>query len=179
MTTEILETQGMKVALSYGSIDSHLVVSGRLEAVKSARVIVQQFFSHVSRDVIAIAQNVRGSFRAIGVRVVGRKHEKVFADFFDDLAKRRLVAFAAEKFPTGFKIVTGRMADQIFGAITWIVKVVVHALDMGGNPTDTALEKGKFQILISIQQARAKHTGESGHDRKDARQDAIGKMVLE
>ena len=117
------------------------------------RVLVQQFFSHESGDVIAIAQNSCGSFRAVGVRVVGRKHEKVFADFFDNLAEGRFVAFAAEKYPAGFKIVTGRMADQIPGAIARIVKVVVHALDMGGNPTDTALEKGKFQILISIQKA--------------------------
>ena len=89
-------------------------------------------------------RKVRRSFGAVGVRIVGREHEKIFADFRDDLAEERLVAFAAEKNPAGFEIVAGRMADQILGAVTRVVKMIVHALDMGRHPADAAFEKGEL-----------------------------------
>src|SRR5574341_231024 len=71
------------------------------------------------------------------------------------------------------------MADEISRAVTRIGKVIIHALDMGGDPADAAFEEGEFQIFVAIQQPRTEYAGESGHDREYARQDPVGKVVLE
>src|ERR671919_2360752 len=57
--------------------------------------------------------------------------------------------------------------------------MIVHALDVSGHPTDTALEEGELEVLITIQQPGAKNAGQPGHDRKDARQHSVGKMMFE
>ena len=60
------------------------------------------------------------------------------------LPRKTFVAFAAEENPAGLEIVARRMAEQILGAVTWIVKMIVHAFDVGRHPADAAFEKGEF-----------------------------------
>ena len=102
------------------------------------------------------------------MRVIGRKHKQIFADFLDDAVEKRLVTFATEENPAGLQVIARRMADQVFGAIAWIFKVVVHTLHVRWYPANAAFEKGKFEIPIAIEQAGAKHACQPGHDRQNA-----------
>src|SRR4030095_11232187 len=104
------------------------------------------------RKIAAFLQEAGSPFGAVGVGIVRRKHEEILTDFFDHSAKERFVAFAAKIDPAGLEIVARRMADQIFGAVTGIFEMVVHALNMRRHPTDAALKKRKFEILVAIQQ---------------------------
>ena len=100
--------------------------------------------AHRRGDVGAILEESCGAFGAVGVGIIGGEHEKILTDFRDDLAEERLVTFAAEEHAAGLEIVTRRMAEQILGAVTWIVKMIVHAFDVGRHPADAAFEKGEL-----------------------------------
>src|SRR4029077_18740869 len=113
------------------------------------------------------------------VRVIGRVDEQILPDFFHHTTEERFISLAAEKNPARFQIIAWRVAKEISGVIPWILKMIVHTFYMSWNPTDSSFEKGKFKVLIAVQQPGTQHAGQAGHDRQYSRQHPIWKMVLE
>src|SRR3989337_104415 len=117
-------------------------VNARSKSVETSSVIFQQFCSNGCRDIVALFQVFSRSLRPVRVRIVGREHEKILANFLHDATEERFVSLATEKDPARFQIIARRMADQIPGAITGLVTMIVHPLHMGWHPADAAFEEG-------------------------------------
>src|SRR5262245_16635411 len=148
------------------------------KVVKPASIVLQQLSSNSIRDIITVLQIPRSSFGSVRVRIVGRVHEQILTYFFHHATEKRFVSITAEEDPARLQVIAGRAANEIPGVITRILKVIIHALQMGGNPTDASFQEGKLEIRVAVQKAGTEHAGEPGHDREYAGQDPIRKVVL-
>lgn len=119
--------------------------------VESAGIFFEEFASDSARDIIAVLQISCSPFGSVRVRVVGRIDEQILAYFFHYATKKRFISLTAEEDPAGFQVIAGRVANQVPRIIARILKVIIHALQMGWNPTDASFEEGKLEILIAIQ----------------------------
>ena len=108
------------------------------------RIIFQQLLPDRRRDVFAALQQLRGAFGTICMRVIGGVEEQVFANFFNDFREKPFVALATEKYSSGSEIITRRSADEILGAVTGIIKMIVHPLEVRRHPADAAFEESKL-----------------------------------
>src|SRR5574341_205054 len=94
--------------------------NAKSKSVETPSVILKQFYSKGCRDIDALFQVFSRSLGPVRVRIVGREHEKILANFLHDATEERLVSLATEKDPARFQIIARRMADQVPGAITRI-----------------------------------------------------------
>jgi hypothetical protein len=84
------------------------------------------------------------------MRIIGRINKEILPYFFHHPAEKTFVPFAPEKDPARFEVVARRMANEVPGAVTRVLKMVVHPFHVSWHPADSAFEKGEFKVSITI-----------------------------
>src|SRR5262245_22456981 len=110
--------------------------------VEPAGIAFEELASDSARDIIAVLQIPGSPFGSVRVRVVGRIDEQILAYFCNYATEKRFISLTSEEDPAGFQVIAGRAANQVARVIARILKVIIHSLQMGWNPTDASFEEG-------------------------------------